>query len=171
MRVEVAYTNSMMTSKTPIPSNEHVVDALWQRLGTVTTLDFRATSELDDGGWNGRGEGQVTVEQEGTVIRFVERGTWQTVTGETLTFRNTFRWTLLDGATRVKLEHLRFGEAHPVFLFDLVGVETSVFESAAPHLCNADVYTGRLVLEETGFTLDWFIQGPKKEEHIRYRYA
>jgi hypothetical protein len=33
-------------------------------------------------------------------------------------FRNVFRWTLL-GPKLVRLEHLRFGPDHPVYLFEL----------------------------------------------------
>ena len=52
--------------------------------------------------------------------------------GRELRFRNVFRWSAVGEALR--LEHLRFGVAHPVFLFDLAPVAAGEWRSVSPHL-------------------------------------
>ena len=151
-------------------SVENAVTLLWNQLGRVAQLSFFAQSGNGAAGWNGSGEGKVAVSQQAEVIRFDESGHWQTAAGQTLTFRNVFRWSLGPGGDHIQLEHLRYGENQPVFLFDLIAVGSAELQSAEPHHCAADVYTGRLVLDANGFTLDWYIRGPRKDEHIRYRY-
>src|SRR5262245_40512939 len=91
---------------------------LWAALRHVRTIQFTARSGAGTG-WNGTGSGTVlvTAPQDGVLV-FEESGTWQPEQGQPLRFTNVFRWTLL-GSQRLRLEHLRFGPAHPVYLFDL----------------------------------------------------
>lgn len=159
-----------MTTASNTNSAEQVVTRLWRQLGDITHLTFTARSGNGAQGWNGEGRGDVAVGVESSVIVFRETGHWQTLTGETLSFRNVFRWTLDPVADRVQLEHLRFGEQHPVFLFNLVAVSDDLLHAAEPHQCAADVYTGQLLMKPDGFSLDWYIRGPKKDAHIRYLY-
>ncbi len=160
-----------MRSTTDDHSVENAVTLLWNHLGTVAQLSFSARSGNGAAGWNGSGKGQVAVSQQAEVIRFDESGHWQTAAGQTLTFRNVFRWTLDPDCGHIQLGHLRHGENQPVFLFDLVEVGAAELQSAEPHHCADDVYKGRLVLDANGFTLDWYIQGPRKGGHIQYQYS
>ncbi|MEM8485786.1 MAG: DUF6314 family protein [Bacteroidota bacterium] len=162
---------NLMPSATDNNPVQHALTRLWKQLGTITQLSFSAQSGNGAAGWNGMGKGRVDVTPATDVILFREAGTWQTATGQTLAFRNVFRWTRNLQLGHIQLEHLRYGENQPVFLFDLVGIGAAELTSAEPHHCAADVYTGQLVLEANGFTLDWYIQGPRKDEHIRYQYS
>ncbi len=91
---------------------------LWDRLRQVTRLKFVSRSEKKIG-WNGVGVGTVVVEtmDKGTMI-FTESGNWHSEsTGRDNRFSNVYRWTLADEV--IRLEHLRQGVDHPVYLFDL----------------------------------------------------
>lgn len=139
-------------------------------LAAVTNLQFTAVSALGDAGWNGAGIGRVVVERQGDALAFHEDGTWRTSAGATLSFKNVFRWTRLPVEKGCRLEHLRYGPDHPVFLFDLVSVAPNRYVSHTPHQCAADVYDGELTLSGSGIAFSWRIKGPRKDEVIRYRY-
>src|SRR5262245_37173249 len=143
---------------------------LWGALRRIRALRFTARSGAGSG-WNGTGSGTVlvTAPQDG-VLLFEESGTWQPDQGKPLRFRNVFRWTLLD-PQRIRLEHLRFGPAHPVYLFDLAPTPDGSWCSLTPHLCAEDCYSARLDEWEQGFHLAWSIRGPRKEEPIEYDYS
>lgn len=90
---------------------------VWSALRIVRSLRFEASGEATTG-WNGTGVGTVGVaEPEAGVLMFKAAGEWQSPGGPKMRFTNFFRWTALDNTLR--LEHLRFGPAHPVFLFDM----------------------------------------------------
>ena len=160
----------MTQSGIPLHVQTEVLNHLWRRLIGVHKLTFVATSNLGTAGWNGQGEGIVKCVEDGDVIVFHETGTWQTQEGQTLPFKNVFRWTRNQYEASVALEHLRFGPENSVFLFDLAGVSESELQSVQPHKCASDFYTGRLTLHRVGFDLLWQIEGPKKDEHILYNY-
>src|SRR5262245_25964228 len=112
---------------------------LWQRLALVKRLSFSSVSLPPSiTQWNGTATGAVAVELSGEQLVFRERGVWTPSSGRhPVPFQNVYRWTLAGGET-LRLEHLRFGEDHPVYLFDLVPVEPGVFTSASPHQCRED---------------------------------
>ena len=144
---------------------------LWDALTRTRTVRFEA-SDANGGGWSGCGEGTVAAEcPAADVLVFREAGEWQPERGGSLAFRNVYRWTRTLGGDAVKLEHLRFGEAHPVYLFDLVPAGAEVWESVASHRCDADDYGARLRLNETGFDFRWEIAGPDKRVVIDYWYG
>jgi len=87
-----------------------------------------------------------------------------------MAFTNVFRWTADTAGQLLRLEHLRFGEAHPVYLFDLVTASDGVFESSEPHVCREDHYAARMVFDEQTIQLKWAINGPSKAETISYNY-
>ena len=142
---------------------------LWDCLRHIRSLRFVAESGSETG-WNGIGQGEVTVgvPAEG-VLTFTELGTWQSAAGKEFQFRNVFRWSML-GPEIVRLEHLRFGPEHPMFLFDLAPTVSGAWLSASPHICREDCYSAELKPEEWGLSLSWAITGPKKQESIRYQY-
>lgn len=119
--------------------------------------------------------GTVAVERPAAdVVIFVEAGQWQPERGGSLAFHNLYRWTRIEGAEGgdvVKLEHLRFGAAYPVYLFEMVPAGAGAWESAMPHRCDADDYAARLQLIAAGFDLRWEIVGPDKQVTISYRYG
>jgi hypothetical protein len=98
-----------------------------------------------------------------------ESGTWQPERGAALNFRNVYRWSLLAAAL-VRLEHLRFGAEHPVWLFDLAPDGPALWLPAGPHLCGADCYRAELRPGDSGLSLTWTITGPRKLERIVYEY-
>jgi len=87
-----------------------------------------------------------------------------------MAFTNVFRWTADTAGQCLRLEHLRFGVDHPVYLFDLVKVSEGVLESSEPHACREDCYAARMEVDEQTIRLKWEINGPTKAETISYTY-
>lgn len=142
---------------------------LWGCLERVRWLRIVARS-CSLTGWSGIGVGSVVVESpRATVLTLAEVGSWRPAVGWETRFRNTFRWSLV-GPELVRLEHLRFGEDHPVYLFDLAPVTANSWCSVTPHLCREDRYSAELQLQELGLFLRWVIAGPRKQERIEYEY-
>jgi hypothetical protein len=145
------------------------IASIWDSLGRVQTLTFVARTSARTG-WNGRGEGSVVVTSlSPEVMTFTESGDWQPDEGGPGHFRNVYRWTRIAVGC-LRLEHLRFGDAHPVSLFDLVPGDDGEWVSDSPHVCREDCYTARMSVHSDGIALDWRIRGPKKDETIRYQY-
>ena len=142
---------------------------VWELLGRVRTLSFVARSDRP-GGWNGAGSGTVVVRQggEGT-ITFAEAGVWRPEGGRDIRFRNVFRWSVAGEA--VRLEHLRFGEDHSVYLFDLAPAGEREWRSVSPHLCSQDCYAALLTIRADAVVLRWSVDGPRKQETIEYTYS
>jgi hypothetical protein len=148
-----------------------LITDLFYLLGRVRTLTFVARSS-NPAGWNGRGTGIVHVRIDSPeVITFTETGSWRQTAGRELRFHNVFRWSLLSPDRRIRLEHLRFGPAHPVYLFDLAPTDSGEWTSTAAHVCREDCYTARLSAETDHIKIGWTIIGPKKDEDIRYMYS
>ena len=142
---------------------------LWGCLQQVRRLRIVACSGGSTG-WNGVGVGSVVIESpHAGVLIFAEAGSWRPAAGGETRFRNVFRWALV-GTGLVRLEHLRFGEGHPVYLFDLAPGEANTWYSVSPHLCKEDYYSAELRLQEWGLSIRWEIAGPRKQECIEYEY-
>lgn len=142
---------------------------LWEGLQRVQKVEFVARSASTTG-WNGAGNGSVTVETPAPmVLLFRESGIWRPAGGRDLRFHNVYRWSYQDEALR--LEHLRFGEEHPVYLFDLAPDSDGSWVSVTPHLCREDTYTARLRREGDRLFLAWTVLGPEKNEEIQYTYS
>jgi hypothetical protein len=134
-------------------------------------VSFTASSGAASG-WNGRGVGTVEVREAAAdaVQVFHERGLWRPEGGERdIRFSNVFRWTVCGGT--IRLEHLRFGEDHPVYLFDLAPAGDREWRSVSPHLCREDCYAAVLLIRDGGIALRWSIDGPRKQESIEYHYS
>ncbi len=69
------------------------------------------------------------------------------------------------------LEHLRFGEDHPVYLFDLALAGEREWRSVSPHLCREDCYSAVLIVGDDNIVLRWSVNGPRKQETIEYVYS
>jgi hypothetical protein len=112
---------------------------LWASLCRVRSLHFVARSAASTG-WHGTGSGTVVVASPArSVLTFTESGSWQPAAGPRIRFSNVFRWSLVGPAV-VRLEHLRFGADHPVYLFDLAPRSGAEWASVNPHLCREDCY-------------------------------
>lgn len=145
----------------------------WDRLAAVRTLFFKSKSNsVVRSGWDGEGSGEVKVEQSDPfTLVFDEKGMWKTSEGRQIPFSNTYRWTLDQAGTSIRLEHLRFGPTRPVLLFDLVPVSEHSLESASPHVCSEDCYSARMEVDPAVIRLDWKVAGPNTDEAISYRYG
>ena len=142
---------------------------LWNVLRRVRSLRFVAQSAFATG-WHGVGTGSVVVAAPvDSVLTFTESGSWQPPEGRSLRFSNIFRWSRIN-AGLIRLEHLRFGADHPVYLFDLVSKMNGAWTSVSPHVCEQDCYAAELRLREAGLGLRWMVTGPKKQECIEYSY-
>ena len=112
----------------------------------------------------------VVVEEIGDVaMTFTESGTWCAATDEKTRFRNVFRWSR-GGKRNLRLEHLRFGEHRPVYLFDLALAAEQQWRSVSPHVCGEDRYTAEMLIGDDRITLRWSVTGPRKMELIEYTY-
>ena len=145
------------------PTNE-----LWSRLTRIQTLRFESHSRTGIG-WSGVGRGSVElVQPQDDVLVWKERGQWQQNGGREIRFFNFFRWTKQDD--QLKLEHLRFGEQQPVYLFQLKAVNEREWRDVEPHLCREDRYSVLLQIEEKCLKLSWTVLGPRHDESINYVY-
>ena len=143
---------------------------IWDRLSSVTCLQFTATSESSTG-WNGRGRGLIQVDHpDEHVLLFSESGHWTPEGSGEIAFRNVFRWTRDPETPSIRLEHLRFGPDNPVFLFDLQPTTPSFWNTVTPHLCGNDTYDAVLHITSDALVMHWIIQGPAKNESLVYRY-
>ncbi len=150
-----------------------VLLSFWMRLAEVRELTFNArTRSEEEGGWNGKGKGEVIVAKEGEeVLIFTEKGSWQGKQGKEIDFSNVFRWTLDRNAGVISLEHLRRGINHPVFLFHLAPSSNRSLSSVDSHLCGGDAYFGQIFYDRHALRLNWRVIGPKKNEEIDYYYT
>lgn len=144
-------------------------------LPTITRLKFSSRSgTASQCDWSGEGSGSVTVSEDDQArcshVRFHEEGHFALAgQSQELAFRNVYRWELEED--RLRLFHERRGREAAVWLFDLVEAQDgNGLVAAEAHLCGEDRYTARLEINADGFTLDWRIQGPRKDESIAYRY-
>ncbi len=147
--------------------NKTLIEEMWKKLQQTAHVDFRFRSRKSKG--EGAGKVETTYDGRSRCV-FQERGCWRGDDDQEFNFRNVFRWTLnrIDGM--LTLEHLRFGERNPVFLFHLVPVNEKTLESLHAHLCGEDTYFGQLVLGPKTLELTWRILGPKKNDEVRYTY-
>ncbi|MGN8160520.1 DUF6314 family protein [Salinisphaera sp. SWV1] len=142
----------------------------WQRLPGLRALSFVAEpGAASQTGWRGAGRAEITAMPDGDAWRLTERGRFSPAgAARPVAFHNVYRWVRADN--RLRLYHERFGTAAAVFLFELVADGGRRLVCRQPHLCGDDVYRGTLELVHDGFDLDWSITGPRKYEHLYYRY-
>jgi hypothetical protein len=153
--------------------NDQVLQKFWKRLSRVKQLTFHAkTKSREEGGWNGKGKGEVAIIKEGeNVLIFNEKGSWQGKDGKEISFSNIFRWTLDPHVGMISLEHLRQGIDNPVFLFHLQPSGLHSLSSKDSHLCAGDTYLGQILCAQNCLRLKWRVIGPKKNEELHYYYS
>nr|WP_298414698.1 DUF6314 family protein [uncultured Halomonas sp.] len=152
------------------------------RLSSISSLTFHSRSGTGSTcGWSGEGQGSVVVAcHADDSVTFTETGYFQldsrstdtgTASPRSLPFQNVFRWRPCHD--RVDLSHERRGYEAAVWLFDLVAADHEQgcdLISREAHRCGNDRYRARLTFMDQGFDLEWTIQGPRKDEHLYYRY-
>lgn len=143
------------------------IEGLKEALISVKAYTLQAESGPNSQmSWNGLAQGQVIVEKETNSVRFRETGKF-TPSGSQASIQqsNVYRWDFSSQSIRV------YHERHedPVFLVQLE-YRDSQWISREPHLCGKDIY--RLTLEQAGQSIHahWHIQGPRKDENLRYSY-
>jgi len=100
-------------------------------------------------------------------LHYIETGTFTLDGQQPVDMYNTYIWS--KSAQGIRLSHGRRGE--PVFLFELTVAEADgLWRSVEAHVCIDDLYSGELQESAEGFTLQWTITGPKKDEHLLYHY-
>lgn len=155
------------------------IQQLWAKLQSVAVFSYTSQpGARSQTGWHGEGRGQVVVEIiSADELHFVEQGTFQLQGGQAIEMHNRFIWQ--KRADAIALSHGRRGER--VFLFELIPLAEGLWSSAQDHVCINDLYSGELSENgdsangngenDRGFALNWHITGPKKDEHLFYRYS
>lgn len=115
-----------------------------------------------------KGKGIVTVIKRENSLTFQESGYWL---ADQCKFTNQYRWSWDHENYILKLEHLRFGEKYPVFLFDLTYKEPNILQSSQPYGCGNDTYFGCLEYNELFIHLKTRTIGLKKDECIESVYT
>jgi hypothetical protein len=145
--------------------------AFWDRLSTIEHLSFSTKSRQGDEQTVKIGQADVAVTiTTQSVITFQEKGHWHVDYGPDTAFSNSFRWTLDLSALLISLEHLRYGNSRPVFLFNLTPTRPNVLESVDAHLCAEDTYLGHISWSDKSIDFHWRIIGPHKNSQLTYHY-
>jgi len=121
-----------------------------------------------------RGEeaiGEVSVKEEKPgIFIFVERGVWVNGRQQNMNFQNSLRWSLIHEEGVIRLEHLRNGPDHPIFLSYFTPMSRKHLQSVDPHLCQEDCYFGNVEIKKEGIYLTWRVLSARKNETFHYVY-
>lgn len=152
------------------PETGDAVTRLWRQLPRLRRMTFTARPGAgSSAAWRGRGHADIKVVPAGDDWLLLEQGHFvPTGARQGLVFSNTYRWQWVGD--RLRLQHERFGPDQTVFLFDIVAVDENKLVCACPHLCADDSYHGAIAMRPQGFQFSWRITGPRKDEHLLYRY-
>ncbi len=167
-------TNDEQFLKSPQrESKARILLDFWKKLSSVSRLNFHANSKSrDEEKWKGKGTGEVTIIKESShILIFNEKGVWKTSFQKEVNFKNSFRWTLDTSSGVISLEHLRHGADNPVFLFDLAPSSKYSLSSVDSHLCEGDIYFGKINFDRYSMRLHWRVIGPRKNEEMDYYYT
>jgi hypothetical protein len=145
---------------------------IWDQLKMISNVALVAKSHSKSmNRWIRKGNGSVQVREENNKLIFTEQGQWKEGQGQTHNYSNRFCWTWNRLEGMLSLEHLRFGENHPIFLFHLIPTENNLLESLHSHLCGEDTYFGWLNFNSLFLQLKFRTIGPKKNEELEYVYT
>lgn len=70
----------------------------------------------------------------------------------------------------IEMEHLRYGDAHPVLLFHLTAARAGILESVDAHLCAQDTYLAHILWSREGIDMQCRVIGPMKNIQLTYPY-
>lgn len=148
------------------------LDRFWELLKATSAFSFETKCGPNSKtGWEGIAEGMVRISspKEYECI-FDESCRFQMKTGESFDLKNKYLW--VRKSSSIEVSHLR--RVEPVFLVELEpwgSSEGREFRERSRHLCGADEYRLQICLLEKGFSANWRITGPKKDELIEYVYV
>ena len=111
------------------------------------------------------------IKESETQVIFQEKGSWKTVEGKEIDFRNQFRWTIDKENSLISVEHMRPGVKNPIFFFHLVPSKEGMLSSIGSHLHKGDVCFGQIFCENESIRLNWRRIGLSKNEEIDYFYS
>lgn len=147
---------------------EELFDNLWHQMKSITKNSFRVLStDMREKSYLREGVGEVVVKLSEQSLLFEEEGVWD----DQIKYRNVWRWRFIQERKTLALDHLRYGESKPVFLFELVPDEENKFVSITPHLCGNDRYSGTLEYDESSIHMCIRVCGPEKNEKLFYTYS
>ena len=118
----------------------------------------------------GRGRVEVIRGQEGCLL-LKERGSWKQPCNQTINFYNSYRWSFDNEHSVLSLEHLRYGQSNPTFLFHLVPSGDMELTSRDLYACENDTYFGQLYYKANFLCFHWRTIGIHKNEDIKYYYS
>lgn len=144
-----------------------IVTTLWKQLCAVKEVTYRAKDPLSPHARLGKGAVAIERPSERECI-FRKQGTWKVDGGYEMGFSNAFRWTLSEKKDQLSLEHLRFGDSHPVFLFFLNPTSEKSFLSDNQSM--GEGCAGKMRFEEHYIQLTLREISPQKNEEIDYMY-
>jgi len=146
------------------------IEQAWALLPRLRCMSFAASPGThSQTSWRGTGTACIKTHTDGACHWLEEQGIFTPQqTRQEVSFRNSYCWRRT--ATGLDLWHERFGMDDSVFLLTLVTAAPGRLQGRQPHHCGADVYRAELVFEADGFDLIWRVSGPRKDEHLAYRY-
>lgn len=146
-----------------------LLHSFWKKLKGWNHAILEAIETSESHEEKRKGHAQVEVEEKSeTELHFKEKGTWDKTQ---ISFTNIWRWTLLIDKERIKLEHLRLGENHPVSLIELKILEKDHLTCEKPHLCGQDQYQATCFFKGKKLYLEWQVVGPQKNQTLRFIYS
>ena len=146
----------------------------WDLLKGIETINITACSKTHNSKLFSIGQGKVEVNIiTPATIKVTEFGKWSYLYEKNaeIKFKNIYLWTYIEKKSLITLEHLRYGENKPFFLFNLICVKDELLRSSSPMHCGVDNYTAEIKLKMSSFTLKSFVNGPNKNEEILYFYS
>lgn len=140
--------------------------SLWQLLCRAQSFEIEAISQFQSCSQatdRGRGTILKEVHDASSSIILYEAGFWEKGMDQSIHFKNALRWTFDFETPKIRIEHLRYGKSHPVFLFDLIATSNPhVLQSIEPHICKLDCYSSVIEWDEMVITFICSIKGAQK---------
>jgi predicted transcriptional regulator len=150
---------------------ENELLAFWEKLCRVKHLRLTTKSKTGDEKITQTGVAEVIAKKESSQqIIFQEKGIWIQDSLPSSSFSNQFRWTLHPDDKLISLEHLRYGQNMPVFLFHLSCTGPNTLESIEAHLCGQDTYLGHIIWDDKKIHFHWRVIGQNKNDELHYEY-
>lgn len=146
---------------------------LWSTLQSISQYKYKSEPGVKSlMGWEGEGQGCVTLRLEKDKLFFTETGQFiLSQNNHKVKTNNEFIWQYL-AKNRIRLLHSRFGRDKQIELFELVyHTGTDSWESEQAYLCGDDIYSGKVIKNTHGIEFFWSINGPRKQEKLHYCYS
>ncbi len=152
-------------------NKERELLAFWEKLCKVKHLRLTTKSKKGDQKTIQTGIAEVlAIKESPSQLIFQEKGVWIQDSLPTSSFSNQFRWTLHADDGLISLEHLRYGQNLPVFLFSLSCTGMGTLESIDAHLCGQDTYLGHILWDDKNIHFHWRVIGQNKNDELHYEY-